>query len=103
MKNIDKVIDAFITGDYFILFLVLTLIIILILILALIKSRGDYNELLEAKENNDKTNNEEANTKFTKEDEEDILSELSSLMADSKEDVIDVLKRDYQIWSSNAL
>ena len=46
MGNIDKVIDTFIAGDYFIIFLILMLIILVVLILALIKSRQDYNEIL---------------------------------------------------------
>ena len=50
MKNIDKVIDAFVNGDYFIIFLIITLIILLVLVLALIKSREDYNELLNIRE-----------------------------------------------------
>ena len=46
MRNIDKVLDTFIEGDYFIIFLILTIIVLIVLILALIKSRQDYNELL---------------------------------------------------------
>ena len=46
MRNVDKVLDTFVNGDYFLIFLVLTVIILIVLILALIKSRGDYNALL---------------------------------------------------------
>ena len=84
MNNIDKVIEAFVGGDYFLLFLVLTLAILIVLILALIKSRGEYNELLNYELDKKKRNeieNEDTNN--------DILDDLQSLMAETKEDVID--------------
>ena len=81
MNNIDKVIDAFVTGDYFIIFLILTVAILIVLVLALIKSRGEYNELL-----NTKT---DKNEEVTIEKEEDVLKDLKDLMADTKEDIID--------------
>ena len=91
MKNIDKVIDAFMTGDYFIIFLVLTLAILIVLILALIKSRGEYNELLdyELDRRKRKDNIIEDTSKIHEDHEDDILSGLESLMATTKEDVID--------------
>ena len=91
MKNIDKVIDAFMTGDYFIIFLVLTLAILIVLILALIKSRGEYNELLdyELDKRKRKDNIIEDTNKIHEDHEDDILSGLESLMATTKEDVID--------------
>ena len=91
MKNIDKVIDAFMTGDYFIIFLVLTLAILIVLILALIKSRGEYNELLdyELDRRKKKDNIIEDTNKIHEDHEDDILSGLESLMATTKEDVID--------------
>lgn len=88
MWNIDKVIDSFVAGDYFIIFLILTLIILLVLVLALIKSRGEYNELL--KLGLEKTNNkEEEEEKSSFIDDDDILSELEALQASTKDDVID--------------
>ena len=95
MKNIDKVIDAFMTGDYFIIFLVLTLAILIVLILALIKSRGEYNELLdyELDRRKKKDNIIEDTNKIHEDHEDDILSGLESLMATTKEDVIDENKQ----------
>lgn len=84
MNNIDKVIDAFVTGDYFIIFLILTLAILIVLILALIKSRGEYNELLsyeEERENKEKT--------IVEDNSNSLLSELENLMATTNEEVID--------------
>ncbi|MBR2139032.1 MAG: hypothetical protein IJ966_07065 [Bacilli bacterium] len=74
MGNIDKVIDTFIAGDYFIIFLILMLIILVVLILALIKSRQDYNEILNMEIKNKK---------------EDILEDLKQLKEETtKEDSI---------------
>ena len=88
MKNIDKVIDTFVSGDYFIIFLILTLAILLVLVLALFKSRGEYNELLKAKlEKDNKEDDEEEDLSFIEDD--DILSELEALQASTKDDVID--------------
>ena len=88
-NNIDKVIDSFVNGDYFIIFLVLTLIILIILVLALIKSREDYNELLLRGETKKKNN---AAQGISSSDEEDFMGDLRSLMASSKEDMIDADK-----------
>ncbi len=90
MSNIDKVIDAFVTGDYFLLFLVLTLAILVVLVLALIKSRGEYNELLSYELEKKKREDEKNGIK--EENKPDILDDLNSLMADTKEDVIDANK-----------
>ena len=88
MRNIDKVIDTFVSGDYFIIFLILTLAILLVLVLALFKSRGEYNELLKAKlEKDNKEDDEEEDLSFIEDD--DILSELEALQASTKDDVID--------------
>ena len=90
MKNIDKVIEAFVTGDYFILFLVLTLAVLLVLVLALIKSRGEFNELLTYERNKEEP--EEDKDDILEEmhpDDTDLLSDLKTLMSDSKDDVID--------------
>ena len=80
MSNVDKLIDTFVTLDYFIIFLAITLMILVVLILALIKSREEYNELLNS-ENNKIDDGVTAK-------EVDILEELN-LMANDKEDVID--------------
>ena len=92
MRNVDKVIDTFVNGDYFLIFLVLTVIILVVLVLALIKSRGDYNDLLRIDFDKKKDivddysffNNDE-----TKDNSDDLLGELSSLMAETKEDTFD--------------
>ena len=84
MNNIDKVIDAFVSGDYFVIFLILTLAILIVLVLALIKSRGEYNELLSLEEEREKKEDalKEVNN-------DNLLDDLDDLMATTKEDVID--------------
>ncbi len=89
MKNIDKVIEAFVNGDYFIVFLVIVLVILLVLVLALIKSREDYNELLKADFSND---SDEEDIVESPPKKEDTLDGLDYLMASSKEDMIDADK-----------
>ena len=86
MNNIDKVLDAFISGDYFIIFLILTLAILIVLILALIKSRGEYNELLSLEEEREKKEETKEEIEI---DHDSLLSELEDLMATTKEDEID--------------
>lgn len=90
MRNIDKVIDTFVSGDYFIIFLILTLAILLVLVLALFKSRGEYNELLKSKLENDKKDEEDDDDEVLSFiDDDDILSELEALQASTKDDIID--------------
>ena len=90
MRNIDKVIDTFVSGDYFIIVLILTLAILLVLVLALFKSRGEYNELLKSKLENDKKDGEEDEDEVLSFiDDDDILSELEALQASTKDDIID--------------
>lgn len=84
MNNIDKVIDAFVTGDYFIIFLILTLAILIVLILALIKSRGEYNELLSYEEER-----ESRESPFIEDNSNNLLLELENLMATTKEEEFD--------------
>ena len=84
MNNIDKLIDTFVTGDYFIIFLVITLMILVVLILALIKSREEYNDLLTSANNNKFDNKKEI-----PEYKDDMMEELSNLMAIDKNDIID--------------
>ncbi len=86
MWNIDKVIDSFVSGDYFIIFLILTLVILLVLVLALIKSRDEYNELLKLGIEKNKTDDELHEMTI---DDNDILGELASLQAHTKDDIID--------------
>ncbi len=89
MNNIDKLMDSFLNGDYFIVFLVITLAILVVLILALIKSRGEYKELLEKEEAKDDENDVVG---LMHPDDNDLMSDLQSLMAETKDDVIDVNK-----------
>ena len=90
MNNIDKVIETFVSGDYFILFLVLTLAILVVLILALIKSRGEYNELLNYElDRKKRKDNGEVEVIEDEDDGSDILEDFKALLADSKDDVID--------------
>ena len=91
MKNIDKVIEAFVNGDYFILFLVIILVVLLVLVLALIKTREEYNELLVSEQKKDKEEDIIEQMDNSR-DEDDLMSDLTSLMASTKEDTIDANK-----------
>ena len=102
MENFDKFLETFMTGDFFLIFLILMLIILLVLVLALVKTRTDYLEMvrreqekidLESKfkkqvEEPKKVTNVKKDEKII-EEEPDILDELNNLMATSKEDMID--------------
>ena len=104
MKNFDNFLETFMTGDFFLIFLVLMLIILVTLVLALIKTRSEYLEMVRREqekidlESKFKKPVEEVKPLETKPVEEpkkieteepDILDELNSLMATSKEDVMD--------------
>ena len=78
------IIDAFVTGDYFIIFLVLVLAVLLVLVLLLIKSREEYNELLNAEIKRSDIINDNSTS-----DDNDLLDDLKDLMATSSDDVID--------------
>ncbi len=91
MNNIDKVIDAFVTGDYFVIFLILTVAILVVLVLALIKSRGEYNELLSYEL--EKSKKKKALTVVEEEkidtDSNSLIKDLENLMVGTKEEAID--------------
>lgn len=101
MENFDKFLETFMTGDFFLIFLILMLIILLVLVLALVKTRSEYLEMvrreqekidLESKfkkqvEEPKKVTEVKKDEKFI--EEPDILDELNNLMATSKEDMID--------------
>ena len=104
MKNFDNFLETFMTGDFFLIFLVLMLIILVTLVLALIKTRSEYLEMvrreqekidLESKFKKPVEEVKPLETKTVEEpkkvetEEPDILDELNSLMATSKEDVMD--------------
>ena len=104
MKNFDNFLETFMTGDFFLIFLVLMLIILITLVLALIKTRSEYLEMVRREqekidlESKFKKPTEEVKpletkpveeTKKVETEEPDILDELNSLMATSKEDVMD--------------
>jgi len=89
VKNIDKVLDAFISGDYFIIFLVLTLAILVVLILALIKAREEYKELLQLEEEKENKQQQLYPTLDNNINEKETLDGLESLMASTKEDLMD--------------
>ena len=72
MNNFDNFLDTFINGDYFLVFLAIVFMIVVVLVIALIKTREDYNELVETKE-------KEAN-------DEEMFGEL---LATSQEEVFD--------------
>ncbi len=86
MNKVDMVIDAFVTGDYFIIFLVIILVILLVLVLALIKTREDYNELLNSEI---KKNDIIEDSSVNKEDDSDLFDDLKLLMSSGNDDVID--------------
>ena len=104
MENFDKFLETFMTGDFFLIFLILMLIILLVLVLALVKTRTEYLEMvrreqekidLESKfkkpvqvEETKQTIEVKKEEKVT-EEEPDLLDELNKLMATSKEDMID--------------
>lgn len=94
MRNIDMILDSFVNGDYFIVFLVVILVILLVLVLALIKTREDYNELLMKEENRETKpiiNIEKEDNDILEED--DLMDDLESLMSSSdEEDKIDADK-----------
>ena len=50
MKEFDNFLEAFMTGDYFLIFLILMLIILVVLVLALVKTRNDYMEVITREE-----------------------------------------------------
>lgn len=85
MNNIDKVIDAFVAGDYFVIFLVLTLAILVVLVLALIKSRGEYNELL----NYELDKNKKRELDEVDEQNNSLINDLENLMTNKEEDKFD--------------
>lgn len=99
MANVDKVLEIFMDGNYFIIFLLLILIVLIVLVLCLIKSREEYNELLRSTEREDYLDNSVANEntqskemevfESMKEDEIDIFADFDSLKATSEEDMFD--------------
>lgn len=100
MKEFDSFLEVFMTGDYFLIFLVLMLIILIVLVLALVKTRNDYMEVIMREERKldspdfledlTKENTSEAKEKVKDiKSIEDDLDLLESLKAEFQEDVID--------------
>lgn len=99
MANVDKVLEIFMDGNYFIIFLLLIVIVLIVLVLCLIKSREEYNELLRYTTREDYLDNPPTDEKTSskemevfesmKEDELDIFSDFDSLKATSEDDIID--------------
>ena len=100
MKEFDNFLEVFMTGDYFLIFLVLMLIILIVLVLALVKTRNDYMEVIMREERKldspdfledlTKENTSEAKEKVKDiKPIEDDLDLLESLKAEFQEDVID--------------
>lgn len=80
MMNIDKVIDSFVTGDYFLVVLAILLMIVVVLVISLIKSKDEYNELL----------NENIKTDYLINNSNDTLfDDFETLMAKDKSDTFD--------------
>ena len=102
MENFDKFLETFMTGDFFLIFLILMLIILLVLVLALVKTRSEYLEMVRREQakidleskfkkqiEEQKKSTEVKKDEKVIEEEPDILDELNNLMATSKEDMID--------------
>ncbi len=104
MENFDKFLETFMTGDFFLIFLILMLIILLVLVLALVKTRTEYLEMVRREQEKidleskfkkqvqveePKTITEVKKEEKVIEEEPDLLDELNKLMATSKEDMID--------------
>ena len=102
MENFDKFLETFMTGDFFLIFLILMLIILLVLVLALVKTRTEYLEIVRREQEKidleskfkkqieeQKKSTEVKKDEKVIEEEPDILDELNNLMATSKEDMID--------------
>lgn len=104
MENFDKFLETFMTGDFFLIFLILMLIILLVLVLALVKTRTEYLEMVRreqekidleskfkkpVKAEEAKPIAEVKSEEKVTEEEPDLLDELNKLMATSKEDMID--------------
>lgn len=104
MENFDKFLETFMTGDFFLIFLILMLIILLVLVLALVKTRTEYLEMVRKEQEKidleskfkkpvqveeTKPITEVKREEKVTEEEPDLLDELNKLMATSKEDMID--------------
>lgn len=104
MENFDKFLETFMTGDFFLIFLILMLIILLVLVLALVKTRSEYLEMVRREQEKidleskfkkpvqveeSKPITEVKTEEKVKVEEPDFLDELNNLMATSKEDMID--------------
>ena len=96
MTNVDKVLDMLVSGNYFVIFLLLMLIILVVLVLCLVKSREEYNELLNYKLKEDYLDKEEDKgieayqKEVIKEDlEDDLFGDLNSLKASTEDDLFD--------------
>ena len=93
MTNIDKVLDTLVSGNYFIIFLILMLIILVVLVLCLVKSREEYNELLNYKLKEDyleKENLANDMLAYQKENlEENIKEKILDSVAEDKNDMIE--------------
>lgn len=82
MTSIDKVLDAFLTGDYLVIFLIVVLILIIILIVALLRAK---DETIIIQEKYDDINEELEEEKT----DDDFLDSLDLLRATSEDDIID--------------
>ncbi len=66
MSTFDEFLETFMSGDYFLIFLILMMIILLVLVLALIKTRLQYTEMLECE------------SKTLEKEEKDIIDDIKS-------------------------
>lgn len=96
MENFNEFMEIFMTGDYFLVFLVLMLMIFAVLVMALIKTRMQYLEVINMEKNkpkeisiNDKVVKSKVDDNIEKiEEDSDILDDLDKLIAQTKEDTI---------------
>lgn len=96
MEKFDQFMQNFMSGDFFLIFLVLMLVILLVLVLALVKTREQYLEMLEREQEYlNQNNNRRELPKETKKietpivKENDILDDLDMLKATDEDDIID--------------
>lgn len=92
MENFNQFLDSFMTGDYFIVFIVFMLAILLVLVLALIKTRNDYMVMVKRELERTRELDELSKTvppTTSVDEEQDILDDLDFLKATDEEDAID--------------
>ena len=89
MTNVDTVLDTLVNGNYFIVFLLLMFLILVILVLCLLKSREEYNELLNYKLKEDYLEKENIATDILAYQKENINEEILDSVSNTKNELVD--------------